>query len=207
MPIVLYAFDLFGVFVFAVSGALVAARKRLDWLGALVLAAVTAVGGGTLRDVLLDRHPLVWFRDAHYLLTIALAVAVTWAWGHWRPVPKRALLVADAAGLALFTVVGTQVALAHGQGATVAVLLGITTGTAGGALRDVLCAEVPMVLRQEVYATAAAAGGLGFLLLIRLGCPEAPAALAGMAAVFALRLAAIYRNWHLPRYRLRAEAG
>lgn len=201
----LYAFDLFGVFVFAVSGALVAARKQLDWLGALVLAAVTAVGGGTLRDLLLARHPLVWFSDAHYLLTIALAVAATWAWGRQRPVPKRALLVADAAGLALFTVVGTQVALTQGQGAVIAVLLGITTGAAGGAIRDVLCAEVPLVLRQEIYATAAAAGGLLFVLLTRLGLPAAAAALVAMAAVFALRLAAIYRDWHLPRYRLRAE--
>lgn len=201
----LYAFDLFGVFVFAVSGALVAARKQLDWLGALVLAAVTAVGGGTLRDLLLARHPLVWFSDAHYLLTIALAVAATWAWGRRRPVPKRALLVADAAGLSLFTVVGTQVALTQGQGAVIAVLLGITTGAAGGAIRDVLCAEVPLVLRQEIYATAAAAGGLLFVLLSGLGLPAAAAALVAMAAVFALRLAAIYRDWHLPRYRLRAE--
>lgn len=201
----LYAFDLFGVFVFAVSGALVAARKQLDWLGALVLAAVTAVGGGTLRDLLLARHPLVWFSDAHYLLTIALAVAATWGWGRQRPVPKRALLVADAAGLSLFTVVGTQVALTQGQGAVIAVLLGITTGAAGGAIRDVLCAEVPLVLRQEIYATAAAAGGLLFVLLTGLGLPAAAAALVAMAAVFALRLAAIYRDWHLPRYRLRAE--
>lgn len=201
----LYAFDLFGVFVFAVSGALVAARKQLDWLGALVLAAVTAVGGGTLRDLLLARHPLVWFSDAHYLLTIALAVAATWVWGRQRPVPKRALLVADAAGLSLFTVVGTQVALTQGQGAVIAVLLGITTGAAGGAIRDVLCAEVPLVLRQEIYATAAAAGGLLFVLLSGLGLPAAAAALVAMAAVFALRLAAIYRDWHLPRYRLRAE--
>ncbi|HNB89895.1 trimeric intracellular cation channel family protein [Plasticicumulans sp.] len=201
----LYAFDLFGVFVFAVSGALVAARKQLDWLGALVLAAVTAVGGGTLRDLLLARHPLVWFSDAHYLLTIALAVAATWVWGRQRPVPKRALLVADAAGLSLFTVVGTQVALTQGQGAVIAVLLGITTGAAGGAIRDVLCAEVPLVLRQEIYATAAAAGGLLFVLLTGLGLPAAAAALVAMAAVFALRLAAIYRDWHLPRYRLRAE--
>lgn len=201
----LYAFDLFGVFVFAVSGALVAARKQLDWLGALVLAAVTAVGGGTLRDLLLARHPLVWFSDAHYLLTIALAVAATWVWGRQRPVPKRALLVADAAGLSLFTVVGTQVALTQGQGAVIAVLLGITTGAAGGAIRDVLCAEVPLVLRQEIYATAAAAGGLLFVLLTGLGLPAAAAALIAMAAVFALRLAAIYRDWHLPRYRLRAE--
>ena len=173
----LYAFDLFGVFVFAVSGALVAARKQLDWLGALVLAAVTAVGGGTLRDLLLARHPLVWFSDAHYLLTIALAVAATWVWGRQRPVPKRALLVADAAGLSLFTVVGTQVALTQGQGAVIAVLLGITTGAAGGAIRDVLCAEVPLVLRQEIYATAAAAGGLLFVLLTGLGLPAAAAAL------------------------------
>src|ERR1044071_7920828 len=130
--------DLVGIGVFAVSGALAAGRKRLDLLGVFVLASVTAIGGGTIRDVVLDRHPLVWLTDGSYLGVIVAAVAVTFAYVHWRPPPLASLLVADALGLALFSIGGAQIAESSGLPAAAVVVLGTVTGVGGGVIRDVL---------------------------------------------------------------------
>jgi uncharacterized membrane protein YeiH len=125
--------DLLGVFVFAVSGALAAGRKQLDLLGVVVLATVTAVGGGTLRDVLLDRHPVSWLADETYLLVILAAAAVTVAWTRWRRPPWYAILVADALGLALFAVMGAQIAERSGVRSLVGItVLGTITGWPAG---------------------------------------------------------------------------
>ena len=199
----LTALDLLGTAVFAASGALAAGRKGLDLLGVLVLALVTAVGGGTLRDVLIDRHPLFWLADPRYVLAIGAAALGTVAWTRrWRP-PDSALLVADAVGLGVYTVVGAQVAERAGLPAASAVLLGTVTGTAGGAVRDVLCAEIPYVLRRgNLYASAAASGALAYAVLEAAGVPRDAAALAGAAGVIALRFASIRWQLQLPVYRL-----
>jgi len=202
---VLQVLDLFGVFVFAISGAAVAARKQLDLFGALVLATVTALGGGTLRDVLLDRHPLGWFGDATPLLAVLAAVLLSVLWCRWRPLPRHALAVADAIGLGVFCVVGTRIALEAGQSGVIAVILGVMSGACGGLIRDVLCAEVPMVLRQDVYATAAAAGCTLLLAMDRLAVAPGIGLLAGGGLIVVLRLGAIFCDWHLPRFVLRGE--
>jgi uncharacterized membrane protein YeiH len=199
-----YALDLLGVAVFAVSGALAAGRKSLDLLGVVVLAAATAVGGGTLRDLLLDRHPIFWIRDPAFLVVIAAAALLTVVWTRVRPPPGNALLVADALGLALATIAGAQIAEAAGVPAMLVVVLGAVTGSAGGALRDVMTAEIPLILRREIYATAAILGVTVYLALQAAGAPRGVAALAGMAAVAALRLAAIFRGLHLPVFSLPA---
>src|SRR5690349_3603877 len=128
--------DLIGIGVFAISGALAAGRKRLDLLGVFVLASVTAIGGGTVRDLLLDRHPIFWLTDVAYLAVIVVAVALTFAYVQYRRPPLASLLVADALGLALFSVAGAQIAENAGLPAVSVVLLGTLTGVGGGVIRD-----------------------------------------------------------------------
>lgn len=201
----LYVFDLMGVAVFAVSGALAASRKGLDLFGVLVFAVITAVGGGTLRDVLLDRHPIFWMLDPSYLGVSSAAALATVVYLHRRPAPGRALLVADALGLALFAISGARIAEAAGHSPIIVVLLGTMTGVAGGVLRDVLGAQVPLILRRDIYATAAVAGIAVYLLQQRLGVPQPAAAAVGMVLVAALRLLAIVRGMGLPVIRLPEE--
>jgi uncharacterized membrane protein YeiH len=200
----LHVLDLVGVAVFAISGALAAGRRRLDLIGVVVLAAVTAVGGGTVRDVLLDRHPIFWLADPRYLIVIIVAALATVLYVRWARVPWVTLDVADALGLALFSVAGTQVAERAGMPAVSCVLLGAVTGAAGGAIRDVLTAQVPAVLQQgSLYAAAAIVGTSLYLILARLGLERSTASLVGMAVVAALRLAAVWWGLTLPVFEVR----
>lgn len=197
-----YALDLIGIVVFAISGALAAGRQRLDLIGVVVLAAVTAVGGGTIRDLLLDRHPIFWLADSRYLIVIIASALATVIYVRWARVPGRSLLVADALGLALFSVSGAQIAEAAGMPALSCVLLGTVTGVAGGAVRDIVTAQVPLVLqRGSLYASAAIAGTGLYVILVRLGMESRAASFAGMAVVAGLRLAAIWWGWSLPVFR------
>lgn len=191
--------DLLGIGVFAVSGALAAGRKRLDLLGVFVLASVTAIGGGTIRDLLLDRHPMFWLTDAAYLGVIVAAVAVTFAYVRWRRPPLVSLLVADALGLALFSIAGAQIAQNAGLPAVSVVLLGTMTGVGGGVIRDVLSAEIPFVLRRgNLYASAVIIGIVGYLMLESIGVARQPASLIGMGIIAASRFAAIRWEVQLP---------
>ena len=199
---VLYALDLFGTVVFAVSGALAAGRRHMDLFGVLVIAAVTAVGGGTTRDLLLDRHPVFWIDDLTYLAAIAGAAVLTFAYtSRWRP-PRNTLLYADAFGLAVFAVVGARVTIDAGAHPVIVVLMAGTTATVGGLIRDVLCAETPLILRREIYATAALGGGALYLALQNAGASDAVSAATAIAAVVAVRLAALRWTLHLPSFRV-----
>jgi uncharacterized membrane protein YeiH len=196
---ILYFLDLAGVAVFAVSGAIAAGRKRFDLLGVAVIATVTAIGGGTIRDVLLNRHPVFWIADPTYLLIALSSAALTLLYARFRKPPRLALFVADALGLALFTIGGAQVAEERNLSGVIVVVMGTITGTAGGLLRDVLSAEVPLLLRQtDLYATAAIAGATAYLMLQAASLERAHAALVGMAVVAGLRLAAILWRLRLP---------
>ncbi len=200
-----YLLDLLGVAVFAVSGALAAGHASgggLDLLGVFVLAALTGIGGGTVRDLLLNRHPLFWTVTPAYLAAIAGAALLTVLCTLWRPVPAQALLVADACGLALCALSGAQAAEETKRPALVVVLMGTIGGVAGGMMRDVAAGKVPLVLRQDVYATAAVVGIVAYLLLQRLGLPRAWAFGAGIAVVIGLRLPAALLGWQLPRFHL-----
>ena len=194
----LYYLDLAGVAVFAASGVLAARDRDLDLLGVLVVAAMTAVGGGTLRDVLLNRHPIFWVTDTSYLITIAIAAALTVAYVRVWPPPRRSLLVADALGLGLFALSGAQLAEAAQCPALIVVLMGTMTGVTGGILRDVITARVPLILQHDIYATAAIAGIVLYLALQAGGITRGLAFLAGVVAVVLLRLVAIHWKLHLP---------
>jgi uncharacterized membrane protein YeiH len=195
--------DFAGVGVFAVSGALAAARKNLDILGVLVIATVTAIGGGTMRDLLLDR-PVFWIARSSYLYVILIAAVATLAYTRRFDPPDRALAVMDAFGLAFFAISGAQIAENLGHTAVVVVVMGTLTGVAGGVVRDVLTGEIPLILRKgQIYATAAIAG-ITLYLALQAFIPRA-AALLGMACIAGLRLGAITWNWTLPAYGLPKE--
>ena len=198
-----YLLELLGVAVFAVSGVLAAGRKSLDVLGIAVIAVVTAVGGGTLRDLLLDRHPIFWIANTTHLWVILGATAVTLGYVRFWIATRRALLVADALGLAFFTIAGVQITEQAGYSDLIALLMGTITGVAGGVFRDVLTAEIPLVMRPgRLYATAAIVGAASYLLLEGLQVPSEVAALAGMGVIAGLRLAAILWRLELPAVRL-----
>jgi uncharacterized membrane protein YeiH len=190
--------DLAGVAVFAISGSLAGGKKSLDIFGLFVVAAVTAIGGGTLRDLLLNRPPF-WIADSTYLIVIGCAVLATLLLG--RPIENLSspLLVADAFGLAFFSISGAQIATEFHVAILPTILLGTMTGVAGSVLRDVLTTEIPLILRKEIYATAAIAGCGIFIALLRSGVGLTVATPIGIVTIFSLRLAAIRWDLHLPQ--------
>lgn len=194
--------DLIGVGVFAASGALVASRKEMDLIGFGLMATLTGIGGGTLRDLILDR-PVFWVSDQSTLamcLAIALAGYFTASAIQER---YRVLLWADAVGLTFFAVNGARIAQEQGAGALSALVMGMMTATFGGLARDIVVGEESMFVKHELYATAALAAAAGYLICTALGAPFWAAAAIGIVAGFTLRAGAIVRGWALPRYRAR----
>lgn len=197
----LYYLDLAGVAVFAASGVLATRDRELDILGVLVVATLTAIGGGTLRDLLLDRHPIFWIVDPIYLLVIMGAALCTLLYLQFRRAPGFLFQVADALGLALFALSGASLTLAAGFSPLIAVLMGTMTGVTGGMLRDVITVHMPLILRGELYATAAIGGICFYLLLLWAGVPEGAAFVTGIVTVTALRVLGFHWGLHLPRLR------
>lgn len=197
-----------GAAVCATSGALAAGRKRLDLIGASFLACATALGGGTLRDLLLDRHPVFWVERPAILWTTLAATVLALLWVRFARPPWRALQVADALGLAFFTISGAQVAEAAGQGGVIVVVMGLLTGVAGGVIRDVLAGEIPLLFRptEPLYATSSLSGVTFHQVGQRLGLDPGWAALGGMGLVLALRLGAVVLGWRLPALELKDGA-
>ncbi len=188
---------------FALSGLIEAARKRLDAVGVSVVAFLAAFGGGTVRDVLLDRRPFFWVEHAGWLwalLAITLVAMTFLRSQHFAPT-ERAMLWPDAIGLGLFTVSGTEAALASGMPATVAVLMGMITAVFGGVLRDIVCNEIPKAFRDHrPYAVCAFVGGWVVVAAHAVGAPEDATLLAGAAVATGLRLAALATHFTLPRW-------
>ena len=196
------ALDLAGVAANAVAGALVAGRQRFDWLGVAIIAGVTAIGGGTVRDLLLGRE-VFWVHNPQYLQAALLATVFTLVYARRRLINQRLLDITDTAGLALFGIAGARIALGLGFDALIAVVMGVITGVFGGLLRDVLCNEVPMLLKKgQLYGSAVIAGCTLYVLLLRFGVAGSVAAGLGMATIVGLRAAAIAYNLRLPEFRL-----
>jgi uncharacterized membrane protein YeiH len=195
--------DLMGVAVFAATGALTASRKQLDIVGFALLAAFTGIGGGTLRDLLIGRLPVFWVAQPVYLAVTTLVAVLVFFTAHRLESRFRVLLWLDAMGLSLYCALGAETALTWGTPASVAVLMGTMTATFGGLIRDIVCAEVPLALRREIYVTAAALGASVFVGLSALGVGADAALIAAAAACFATRGLALWRGWSLPPYRRR----
>lgn len=203
MPLtqILASMELLAVAVFAISGALAAAVHRLDVLGFILFGAITGVGGGTLRDLLLQAGPVFWIDDTRYLWVCVGASVFVWFLAPLLASNARALVWADAAGLALFSVLGTEKALSADAPPVVAVFMGVMTVSFGSLMRDTLLNRDPVMLEEEIYVSAALLGSLSYVILVGLlGEASTAAPSLAMAAAFALRAAAIVYDLRLPKY-------
>lgn len=189
--------DQIGVLVFAVSGGIVAVRARMDPLGVLVLSFLPALGGGTLRDLILDA-PIFWLTDSRYLLMVLFGAVLAWVFGT-KVEDFKPIRWADAVGLALFAVAGTAKAIDLGYSMTIAIIMGGVTASAGGLLRDIVAGREPMLLKQDIYATAALLGGAGYAVSHKAGLSFELSTLIGFSLAFALRACAIRFGWSLPQ--------
>jgi uncharacterized membrane protein YeiH len=197
----LYTLDLIGTAIFAITGALAAGRKRMDVFGVVVLGCVTALGGGTLRDVILGNYPVFWVSDTTYLkVAVIVAISTFVLVQRWR-LPKIFLIYADAVGLAVFTVIGFQRGFIATHVYSISIVMGVTTGVVGGIIRDVLSAEIPLILRREIYASASLGGGalLGLLSYLQLSSPFTVSA--AVLTTLVIRLAALHWQLSLPLFR------
>jgi len=197
----IYLLDLCAVAVCAVTATLEARRRELDLFGVVVIAIIAGIGGGTVRDILLGRLPVYWIHDPIYVIVGMVAAMLAFFLERRLAIPMDFFLLPDAIGLALFTVIGVSIALVANVHWFIAALMGVVTGVFGGVIRDILCNEVPLIFRTDIYATASLLGAFLLIALDRLGMAHDPALLAAMAMVVAIRLAAIRWHIHLPRMR------
>lgn len=200
----LAALDYSSVFIFALTGALVASRAQLDIVGFVFVACLTAVGGGTVRDVLLNRDPVFWIANPWFIAVASAAALIVFLTAHRLESRMRGIVWLDAAALAVAVPAGVGVAVSLGQSGTVVIIMGISTGCFGGLMRDVVCNEVPLVLKQgELYVTCALTGALAatVAMTFNLGLPTA--LLVCAATTFALRASSIALGWQLPIYKSR----
>lgn len=197
----LVAFDLFGTFVFAVSGGITAARHRVDPFGVVALSIVAGTSGGIMRDVLIGAVPPAVLQDWRYLAVSVLAGVVTVVWSQPLCRLRNPFLIFDAAGLALFAIAGAGKALAYHLPPIPAALMGMVTGIGGGVVRDVLVSEIPVVFRRDIYAVAALAGASVLVGGEALHLPSNLMAAAGACVCFTIRMLAIYRKWSFPVVR------
>lgn len=193
------ALNIFGLFVFAISGALNALRNDLDVLSVLMIAFITGVGGGTIRDVLLGAFPVWWIRDPSAVTICVVGAVAAMAAQPFFASRLKALIWADALGLAVFSILGTQAALAAGAPAVIAIFMGAVSAAFGGLIRDVLLNEPSLFMKQEVYVTAALAGGGAYVLLLALSVGGAIAAPAAAIVAFVIRASAILFNISVPK--------
>lgn len=197
----IYFADLIGVAVFATAGALAAQGKRLDILGVVVLAIVTALGGGTIRDITLNLHPVLWIADTAYLWTAIISAVVAFVVCRYVQYPRRLLLLLDAAGLALFAVLGAEKASSQDLPALIVVMMAVITGCAGGMIRDILTGQIPLILQKdgELYATCALAGAILYVAMEDI-LPGQILAVMSMTLIFVLRMAAMFADLKLPEF-------
>lgn len=195
--------EVIGTIGFAVSGVMAAARAHMDWLGATVLAVVVAIGGGTVRDLLLGELPVSWLRHPWPLIIAVATAVVTVAILRLRPdtdpTSWTPVAVADAAGLSAFTILGTEIGLAAGLNPLLAVVVGVISGVGGGVIRDVLTGSRPLVLVGQIYALAGIAGGILFAVLMSANTDPQIAVWPSVVLIFVIRMLAIRRGWQLPK--------
>ncbi len=193
--------DIIGTLVFAISGALTAAEHKMDLMGVSIIAFVTALGGGTIRDILIGAHPVGWMQNTTYLVTVLLGVIIAFFLARQLQPLRKTLFLFDAIGLGVFTIGGLEKALTYGIDPIYAVICGMISATMGGLLRDVLCNEVPLILRREIYATAGAIGATAFLIFKALNLHPELNFLFTIILVILIRVASVKLKLGLPRIK------
>lgn len=187
-----------GICVEAITGALAAGRKKMDFFGVMLIACITALGGGTVRDALFNTYPMTWVAHPEYLLYTSVFAFITIFFAHSLIRIMKIFLILDALGLSTFVIIGTQKVLSHGMSPSIAVISGMITGICGGMLRDILCNDIPLVLRKELYAVIALAGALLFITLAYFNVPKNINILITLISIFTTRLLAIFFHIQIP---------
>ena len=200
--ILLYLLDMVGIIACAIAGTLLAQHKGFDIAGCILVSMVNAIGGGTLRDMALDRHPLFWMTDLNYVIVITVTSLILQIFFHLYHKIDNALKLFDAIGLAAFSVIGFKVALTQGMSPLVAIMMGVWTAIIGGMLRDIICNEISLVLQREIYITASIAGSVTYLCLQYVGVSAGINEFIMLFVIFAVRMLALRFDWHLPSIRL-----
>lgn len=199
-----YYFNLFGVMMFAMSGALAALDKNLykDLFGISFTAFATAIGGGTLRDIILGAHPIAWVADNNYIIAIAAGIILMVVFRRQLHKIPKILLVFDSIGIAIYTIIGMEKALSLNVAPLAAVIMGLFTAVMGGVIRDTLINEIPQIFRKEIYATACIAGALVYLVLKYTSLPDIWCALISIITIIGIRLTAVKFKWSLPKMEM-----
>lgn len=200
--ILLYLLDMIGVIACAIAGTLLAQHKGFDIAGCILVSMVNAIGGGTLRDMALDRHPLFWMTDLNYVIVITITSLVLQIFFHLYHKIDNALKLFDAIGLAAFSVIGFNVALTQDMSPIIAIMMGVWTAIIGGLLRDIICNEIPLLLQREIYITASIVGSVTYLVFDYLGLNPGVNEFVMLAVIFGVRMLALRFDWHLPSIRL-----
>lgn len=204
MEIIYLTVDILGTVAFAISGVLVAMEKRLDLFGVGIIALVTAIGGGTLRDMLIGNTPVTWTTTPMYMYIILGTVIVTILFQSRLKYLRTSLFLFDTIGIGFYTMIGINTGMEAGLEPLICITLGTITASFGGVLRDILCNEIPVIFRKEIYATACILGGAGYYLLRPSPLPEGFAYLLGVVIVIGIRLAAVRYHITLPNIHKKA---
>ena len=200
-----FTIDLLGTIAFAISGVLVAMDKKLDLFGVFIIAFVTAVGGGSIRDMLIGDVPVAWMREPLYSYTIMASVAVAILFQSRLKYLRSSLFLFDTIGIGLYTMVGIEKGIQAGLTPFICIALGVITASFGGVIRDILCNEIPVIFRREIYATACIVGGVFYFLLIQIPVKDQYAYLAAILIIITIRMLAVRFNIALPNiYRKKA---
>ncbi|ACJ28080.1 Conserved hypothetical protein [Shewanella piezotolerans WP3] len=197
---VISALWLIGILAEAMTGALAAGKKQMDLFGVVIIGCVTAIGGGTLRDMLLGNYPIIWIENAHYLLAIAAASLLTVMIAPLMRYLSRLFLAIDAVGLAVFSIVGAQKTLMLGYSAEIAIVMGVVTGVFGGVIRDILCNQVPLIFKKELYALVALLTATLYVLMKFNGVVEWLSLSTAVLFGFCFRMLAIRYQWSMPKF-------
>ncbi|MBU3011772.1 trimeric intracellular cation channel family protein [Polaribacter vadi] len=197
----IYVLDILGTFAFAISGALVASNKKFDLFGVIIIAFVTAVGGGMLRDVLIDAHPINWIGDLNYLWTILTAVVLTFLFKRKIAFLSKTLFLFDTIGLSVFTLLGLQKGLSFNLHPIIAIIMGMISAVFGGVLRDVLTNKVPLIFEKEIYASACLIGGVFYLSLSYFELSENIVFIISASIIVIIRLIAVKFHLELPKIK------
>ncbi len=197
----IYVLDIIGTFAFAISGALVASKKDFDLFGVVIIAFVTAVGGGMTRDILINAHPINWIGDLNYIWTILIAVVFTFLFKSKIAPLSKTMFLFDTIGIGVFTLLGTQKGLSFELHPFIAVVMGMVSSVIGGVIRDVLTNEVPLIFKKEIYASACLAGGTMYLITNHFELPENAQYIATIITVILIRSLAVIYKLELPKIK------